>query len=107
MTAREDKRRVERIDAEGAYLTVAGERLALADLSTMGARTVAPLHGAAEGDSLIATLMLPGASKRAKASEHVVPAMVVANGPRGLIVRYTTIDPKAEKAIARFLARKS
>lgn len=107
MTPTNDKRRAARIDAEGAYLTVAGERLALADLSTMGARTVAPLDGAAEGDSLIAVLGVPGASKRAKASEHVVPALVVANGARGLIVRYTVIDPKAEKAIAHFLARKA
>lgn len=104
MTPKDDKRRVERVDAKGAFLSVAGTRLALADLSTMGARTVAPLAGAAEGDSLIATLILPG---RAKPSEHVVPALVVANGARGLIVRYSAIDPKAAAAIGRFLARKS
>ena len=34
-------------------------------------------------------------------------ALVVANGARGLIVRYTAIDPKAAKAIGRFLARKA
>jgi hypothetical protein len=107
MTPQDDKRRATRIDAEGAYLAVDGTRLALADLSTMGARTVASLDGVAEGDSLIATLIVPGATKRAKASEHVVPALVVANGARGLIVRYTAIDPKAETAIGRFLARKA
>jgi hypothetical protein len=107
MTPTNDKRRATRIDAEGAYLTVDGKRLALADLSTMGARTIVPLDGVAEGDSLIATLVVPGATKRAKAGEHVVPALVVANGARGLIVRYTAIDAKAEKAIAHFLARKS
>lgn len=104
MTPKDDKRRVERVDAKGAYLAVAGERLALADLSTMGARTTAPLAGVANGDSLIATLILPG---RTKESEHVVPALVVANGARGLIVRYMAIDPKAAKAIGRFLARKA
>lgn len=104
MTPKDDKRRVERVDAKGAFLSVAGTRLALADLSTMGARTVVPLAGAAEGDSLIATLILPG---RAKPSAHVVPALVVANGARGLIVRYSALDPKAEKAIARFLGRKA
>jgi hypothetical protein len=107
MTPKDDKRRVERVDAQGAFLAVAGERLALADLSTMGARTVAPLAGVADGDSLIATLVLPGRTKTAKPSEHLVPALVVANGARGLIVRYTTIDAKAAKAIGRFLARKA
>jgi hypothetical protein len=107
MTPQNDKRRAERVDAAGAFLGVSGARLALADLSTMGARTVEPLAGAAEGDSLIATLVLPGRTKTAKPSEHVVPALVVANGARGLILRYTTIDPKAAKAIARFLGRKA
>lgn len=107
MTAKDDKRRAARIDAEGAYLKAGGERLALADLSTMGARTTAALAGVVEGDSLIATLILPGRAKTAKPSEHLVPALVVANGARGLIVRYSAIDPKAEKAIARFLARKA
>lgn len=104
MTAKTEKRRTERVDASGAFLAIAGERLALADLSTMGARTTAPLAGVADGDSLIATLIVPG---RTRPSEHVVPALVVANGARGLIVRYTAIDPKAEKAIGRFLARKA
>lgn len=104
MTPKDDKRRVERVDATGAFLAIDGVRLALADLSTMGARTVAPFAGAAEGDSLIATLILPG---RTKPSAHVVPALVVANGARGLIVRYTAIDPQAAKAIGRFLARKA
>lgn len=107
MTTKDDKRRAARVDAQGAFLEAAGARLALADLSTMGARTTAPLTGVAEGDSLIATLVLPGATAKSKPSAHVVPALVVANGPRGLIVRYTAIDPKAEKAIGRFLARKT
>jgi hypothetical protein len=106
MTQKDDQRRAERVDASGAFLAIGGERLALADLSTMGARTIAPLAGAADGDSLIATLILPGRTKTAASSEHVVPALVVANGARGLIVRYTAIDPKAAKAIGRFLARK-
>ncbi len=107
MTQSDDKRRAERVDAAGAFLAIKGTRLALADLSTMGARAVAPLEGAVEGDPLIATLIVPGATKRAKPSQHVVPALVVANGARGLIVRYSTLEPKAEKAIARFLARKA
>lgn len=107
MTTKDDKRRAARVDAHGAFLEIAGARLALADLSTMGARTTSPLNGVAEGDSLIATLVLPGATPKAKPSRHVVPALAVANGARGLIVRYSAIDPKAETAIARFLARKS
>jgi hypothetical protein len=104
MIPKDDKRRAIRIDAGGAYLSVADAKLALADLSTMGARALEALPGAVEGDSLIATLILRG---RTKPSAHVVPALVVANGARGLVVRYTALDSKAEKAIARFLARKA
>jgi hypothetical protein len=107
MMRNDDKRRATRVDAQGAFLAIAGARLVLADLSTMGARTSAPLNGVAEGDSLIATLVLPGATAKAKPSRHVVPALVVANGARGLVVRYAALDSKAEKAIARFLVRKS
>ena len=104
MKPKDDKRRAIRIDASGAFLSAGGVRLALADLSTMGARTLEALPGAQEGDSLIATLTVPG---RTKSGAFVVPALVVANGARGLIVRYTALDAKAEKAIARFLARKA
>jgi len=107
MSGAEDKRRVERKDAAGAFLAVKGARLALADLSTMGARTQAPLAGAADGDSLIATLIVPGADPGAAPSEHVVPALVIANGARGLVIRYSALDPAAETAIERFLARES
>jgi len=71
----------------------------------MGARTQAPLPGYGEGDSLIITLTVPGRTAKSKPVEFVVPAMVVANGERGLIVRYSTLDPKAAAAIEKFLAR--
>lgn len=100
-----EQRRAERVSAEGAFLSAKGTKLALADLSTMGARAQAPLPGYGEGDSLIVTLTVPGRTAKAKPAEFVVPAMVVANGARGLIVRYSTLDPKAAAAIEKFLAR--
>jgi len=100
-----EQRRAERVSAEGAFLSAKGAKLALADLSTMGARTVAPLPGYGEGDSLIVTLTVPGRTAKSKPAEFVVPAMVVGNGERGLIVRYSALDPKAAAAIEKFLAR--
>lgn len=102
-----EQRRAERIAAEGAFMSAKGTKLALADLSTMGARAVAPLPGVGEGDSLILTLIVPGRTAKAKPSEFVAPAMVVANGERGLIVRYSALDPKAAAAIEKFLARQA
>jgi hypothetical protein len=107
MTKSDEKRRAERSDATGAFLSVRGRRLALADLSSMGARATEPLPGVAEGDSLIVTLIVPGKTKIAKPSHHVVPALVVANGARGLILRYSALELGAERAIVRFLARKT
>ncbi len=105
-----EQRRAERVSAEGAFLSAKGTKLALADLSTMGARTVGPLPGYGEGDSLIVTLIVPrgtvpGRTAKSNPAEFVVPAMVVANGERGLIIRYSALDPKAAAAIEKFLAR--
>jgi hypothetical protein len=102
-----EQRRAERVSAEGAFLSAKGTKLALADFSTMGARTQASLPRVGEGDSLIVTLTLPGRTAKAKPAEFVVPAMVVANGERGLIVRYSALEPKAATAIEKFLARKA